>query len=202
MPSSLGAVTIPGLLLTGGASRRMGTPKAAIEIGGETLAVRTARLLASVCEPVLEVGPGHTDLEVVREEPAGQGPLAAFVAGSAALPADVPILMVACDLPDLDPTLLRILAEHPGTAGVVPESEGRLQTLCARYGVEARRVAPELLAAGERSLRALLEASEHEVLLEDAWSRMVAAASFRDVDTPEDLERFRLARATEADGSA
>jgi molybdopterin-guanine dinucleotide biosynthesis protein A len=180
----------------------MGTPKAAIEIGGETLAMRSARVLASVCSPVLEVGPGYTDLEVVREEPTGQGPLAAFVAGSARLPAGVPVLMVACDLPDLDPTLLRILVEHPGDGGVVPESEGRLQTLCARFGVDARAAAPELLAAGERSLRALLEASTYEVLLEDAWSRTVTAATLRDVDTPEDLARVRLARASGVDGPA
>ncbi|MFM7060313.1 MAG: molybdenum cofactor guanylyltransferase [Actinomycetes bacterium] len=192
-------MTIPALLLTGGASRRMGTPKAAIEVDGETLAVRTARVLTSVCDPVIEVGPGYTELPVVREDPPGEGPLAAFVAGSAHLSAGIPILMVACDLPDLDPTLLRVLAEHPGTGGVIPESEGRLQTLCARYGVEARRVAPELLATGARSLRALLDASEHEVLLEDAWSRMVTADTFHDLDTPEDLARFRSTRATGSD---
>lgn len=174
----------------------MGTPKASLEIGGEPLAVRSARILASVCDPVVEVGPGYTDLVAVREDPAGQGPLAAFVAGSARLPADVPIIMVACDLPDLDPALLRVLVGHPGDATVVPEAEGRLQTLCARYGVGARAVAPDLLAAGERSLRALLAASDHEVLLEDAWSRMVTPDVFRDLDTPEDLERFRAARSS------
>lgn len=177
----------------------MGTTKATLEIGGEPLAVRSARILGSVCDPVLEVGPGYTDLEHVREDPAGQGPLAAFVAGSARLPAGVPLMMVACDMPDLDPVLLRVLAEHPGDATVVPEAEGRLQTLCARYGVAARTVAPQLLAAGERSLRGLLTAADHEVLLEDAWSRMVTPDAFRDLDTPDDLARFRATRAAIAD---
>ena len=47
----------PGLLLTGGASRRLGTDKATIVWQGETLAVRAAVVLAQVCAPVLEVGP-------------------------------------------------------------------------------------------------------------------------------------------------
>jgi len=177
----------------------MGTPKAALEVGGESLAVRTARVLATVCDPVLEVGPGYTDLAVVREDPPGQGPLAAFVAGSAHLPAGVPIIMVACDMPDIDPALLRVLIAHPGDGTVVPEAEGRLQTLCARYGVAARAAAPDLLAAGERSLRSLLAAGDHEVLLEDAWSRMVTPDAFRDLDTPEDLERFRAERSSLGD---
>jgi molybdopterin-guanine dinucleotide biosynthesis protein A len=115
------------------------------------------------------------------------------VAGSDRLPADVPILMVACDLPYLDPTMLRILADHPGAGGVVPEAEGRLQPLCARYGVGARRAAPDLLAEGHRSLRSLLAIGDHEVLPEPQWALVVGADVFRDVDTPEDLERFRAA---------
>lgn len=195
-------MTIPALLLTGGASRRMGAPKAELEVDGETLAMRAARTLASVCDPVLEVGPGYTDLAAVREDPPGQGPLAAFVVGSARLPAGVPIIMVACDMPDLDPALLRVLIAHPGDATVVPEAEGRLQTLCARYGVGARALAPELLAEGARSLRALLAASDHEVLLEDAWSRMVTPEAFRDLDTPEDLARFHATRTSIGDGGS
>jgi molybdopterin-guanine dinucleotide biosynthesis protein A len=150
--------------------------------------------------PVLEVGPGYTDLAAVREDPPGQGPLAAFAAGSAQLPAGVPIIMVACDMPDIDPALIRVLMAHPGDGTVVPEAEGRLQTLCARYGVRAREVAPDLLAAGERSLRALLAAGDHEVLLEDAWSRMVTPDVFRDLDTPADLARFRAGRSSLGDG--
>jgi molybdopterin-guanine dinucleotide biosynthesis protein A len=49
---------LAALLLTGGASRRMGSDKATILDGdGQPLAVRTANLLAAVADPVLEVGP-------------------------------------------------------------------------------------------------------------------------------------------------
>ena len=73
------------LLLTGGASRRLGRDKATITVGGTTLAERTAALLEQVARPVIEVGPGYTSLICVREEPTGEGPLAAMAAGWAEL---------------------------------------------------------------------------------------------------------------------
>src|ERR1700736_1061525 len=73
------------LLLTGGTSRRMGRDKATLPVNGTPLAERTATLLAQVADPVVEVGPGWTGLVAVREEPAGQGPLAAMAAGWAYL---------------------------------------------------------------------------------------------------------------------
>ena len=73
------------LLLTGGASRRLGRDKASLSLGATTLAERTAGLLMQVARPVIEVGPGHTGLVHVREAPAGGGPLAAMAAGWAEL---------------------------------------------------------------------------------------------------------------------
>ena len=69
--------TIGGLLLTGGASRRMGTDKALIEVDGQRLVDRAAAVLGAVADPVIEVGPGWSELPAVREDPPGSGPLAA-----------------------------------------------------------------------------------------------------------------------------
>ena len=74
-----------GVLLTGGASRRMGTDKARLVVNGETLAARSARVLTAVCDPVVEVGPGVSGLPAVLEEPPGAGPLVALLAGVGAL---------------------------------------------------------------------------------------------------------------------
>ncbi|MBO0769097.1 MAG: NTP transferase domain-containing protein, partial [Solirubrobacterales bacterium] len=52
------------LLLTGGTSKRMGRTKALIKLHNMTLSERTAGLLLRVAAPVLEVGPGHTELPV------------------------------------------------------------------------------------------------------------------------------------------
>jgi molybdopterin-guanine dinucleotide biosynthesis protein A len=129
-----------GLLLTGGASRRLGVPKTDLLLDGERLVDRAARLLVTVCDPVIEVGPGLSGLRAVREDPPGEGPLAAFAAGAAALAADGhrgTVLALAVDLPFVETPLLAWLAARPGHGTVVPRVDGIPQTLCARYGPTA-----------------------------------------------------------------
>jgi molybdopterin-guanine dinucleotide biosynthesis protein A len=145
-----------GLLLTGGTSRRMGTDKALIEVAGERLADRAARVLGAVCSPVLEVGPGHSDLDAVREDPPGEGPLAAIAAGGTALRCSGhrgPAIVLAVDMPLVTEELLRFLEGWPGEATVVPFVGGEPQPVCARYSGEALLRADEAVRAGERSTR-------------------------------------------------
>src|SRR3954468_1318664 len=101
--------SVAGLLLPGGASRRMGRDKALLEVGGQRLVDRAATALAAVADPVLEVGPGWSVLPAVREDPPGSGPLAAVVAGAAALRAgghDGPVIVLAVDMPFVTVELL------------------------------------------------------------------------------------------------
>jgi molybdenum cofactor cytidylyltransferase len=48
-------VNLAAIILAAGASRRMGTPKALLRIGGETFLDRTIRLYAGLCSPVVVV---------------------------------------------------------------------------------------------------------------------------------------------------
>lgn len=171
-----------GILLTGGASRRMGADKATLVIGGETLAVRTARVLAAVCEPVVEVGAGASGLPVTREHPVGSGPLAALRAGVEFIGTTGPVVVVACDLPRLTETALRRIADSPGSGSVVPVVAGRDQWACARWSPAALAVADAAFAAGERGLRALGRAHDLVRVIIDG-----AAGEFTDVDRPEHL---------------
>ena len=60
--ATAGAGRVAGLLLTGGASRRMGSDKALLEVEGRRMVDRAAAALAAVAAPVVEVGPGWSSL--------------------------------------------------------------------------------------------------------------------------------------------
>jgi molybdopterin-guanine dinucleotide biosynthesis protein A len=186
--------TVAGLLLTGGASRRMGTDKALLEVDGRRLAERGASVLSAVCRPVLEVGPGVSGLPAVREDPPGEGPLAALGAGLAELDRlghAGAVVALAVDMPFVGAGLLRLLAERPGPPTAVPVAGGQPQPLCARYGPGTLAAVVRLLDAGERSLRALLGAVEVGWVQPDEWEPAGGPDAFRDLDTPEDLARLR-----------
>lgn len=186
---------VAGMLLTGGASRRMGTDKASMVIDGRPNAERIAALLGRVASPVLEVGAGRSGLPAVQEDPIGQGPLAALAAGRAALRSaghSGPAVVVACDLPLVTEELLEYLARFPGGSSVVPVVGGRAQPLCARWSAADLDTALSLAAAGERRCTSLIARSESIVFDEDGWTAVAEARSFADVDSPDDLDRLGL----------
>jgi molybdopterin-guanine dinucleotide biosynthesis protein A len=191
-------VTAPaaaGVLLTGGRSRRLGADKASLLLDGETLAARAEGLLRSVCGRAVEVGRGASGLRAVLEQPPGSGPLAALAAGGEELRAQGhrgPVLLVAVDLPRLDRAILELLRDWPGEPTAVPSWDGRLQHACARYAPEAIDAARSLLAGGVRSLRALLDVIEHDVIGDDVWRRVASADVFADVDTRQDAARLGI----------
>ena len=177
---------IPGVLLTGGTSRRMGRDKATIAIGTETMAARAARVLAAVCNPVIEVGPGVSGLPCTREDPPGTGPLAGFLAGCRALAAPGPVFLFACDLPLVDAEMLAAFVDWPGDGSVLPVVDGAAQYACARWSLAAIAAGRAAFAGGERSLRILATVDAH-LVDEEKHARQLA-----DVDTEDDLRRLGL----------
>lgn len=187
---------LAGILLTGGRSRRMGFDKAALLIDGHRCAEIVGAKLAATVSPAFEVGPGYSGLPSLREEPPGEGPLVAIVAGWVALSQSGhrgPVLVVAGDLPLVTVEILRLLADWPGSGSVVPVVNGRRQPLCARWSAATLEQAAVAAASGERSLRGLFGEGT-EFLREDAWGHLTAGSAFADIDTPEDLARLGIAR--------
>lgn len=178
-----------GVLLTGGTSARLGVDKATLVLDGETLAARACRQLRAVCETVVEVGPGWTSAPATRETPLGAGPLVALIAGVDALLRtghDASVVLLACDLPGVEPVLARLADASPDRVTMPIDEHGRRQYVCARYSPDAILRARELVGAGERSLhRLLVELGPAKVDDVDGF----APGTFADIDVPDDARR-------------
>lgn len=150
-----------GAVLAGGASRRMGSDKAALELGGEPLVARLAGFLrAAGAEAVVAVG-GDSSLHAragvdsLPDEHPGQGPLGGLLSALHWSPCPV-LVVVAVDLVRLDAeTVSRVVAALRRPADVAAAQGGdRREPLCAAWRVQ--RCEPTLAAAfssGERAIR-------------------------------------------------
>jgi molybdenum cofactor guanylyltransferase len=190
-----GLMKVAGMLLTGGASRRLGVDKSGLDVGDGPLAERTARLLQSVADPCIEVGRGHSTLPLVADLEPGQGPLAAVMSGWAELKKRSwvgPTLVLATDLPFLSHGLLRWLASHPSRRSLVPCDGRHPQTLCARYRAADLDTACDLYRVGARAMTDLLAAIDPRIAPPEEWQAAAGHAfALLDVDTPSDLARAR-----------
>ncbi|MFL5330688.1 MAG: molybdenum cofactor guanylyltransferase [Gemmataceae bacterium] len=141
-----GRMTLAGIILCGGESRRMGRDKAWLPFGNETMLQRVVRIVGEVCEPVVVVaGPKQAlptlpvSTQVVRDADEYLGPVAGSRAGLEAVSDDRPIFLCGCDMPFVSDKLIRFLAQRyrPGYA-VVPVIDGVRQPLAAIYPNEVR----------------------------------------------------------------
>ena len=187
------------MVLAGGGSRRMGRDKALLPLSGETLPARAARRLAAVCPEVVVADRGRgllTGLPSLPDGP-GRGPAAGLLGAAAAYPGR-PLLVLACDLPEVpEPLLAEIVrAGEAGGDGVFPRWRGGVEPLCALYGPAALAA---LAARVERGLLALHDLPEEPGLavryLEEGEIARFGdpAAIFLNLNTPGDWERYRAA---------
>lgn len=183
-------MSIAGLVLAAGESRRLGRPKALLELGGETLLARAVRVLREGGCADVRVVTGGLPLAVpgaaVVDNPdwaSGMG--SSLRAGLAATSAEAVVLMVV-DTPGIGPDVVRRLrrAHRDGATVVV-----------ATYGGEprnpvliARRHWPEVieLAVGDVGARAFLH--RHPELVRSVECGDIADPA--DIDTPDDLARL------------
>ncbi len=149
------ATGLAGLVLCGGASRRMGLDKALLPVDGERLVDRAARRLAAVAHPVI-LACGGRPLTVpgcllAPDADEGLGPLAGLVAGLALAP-HVLTAVVAVDMPWFDTGIhAAMAASWRDEDALIPLSGHGAEPL---HGVFARTALPVLEdALGARRLR-------------------------------------------------
>jgi CTP:molybdopterin cytidylyltransferase MocA len=189
-------VSVAAIVLAAGASSRMGSPKALLDLGGESFLARIARTARAAGASAVIAVVGPPDGEQVRARlPPGvaaawnpapaRGMLSSIQSGVAALPRGTAAALIwPVDLPEVaEATVRRILAAPAGRIAV-PEQGG-----AGGHPVRLpARLFAELAALPvEAGLRGLLEAHPGEVeriSVDDPAVR-------RDVDTPADLAALR-----------
>lgn len=172
----LGGVAAPrtAVVLAGGRSRRMGAPKAWLEVAGTTLLQRIVAELGKVCSAVVVVGSKGDSLPAlpascVRVDDAPgtdhAGPLQGVAAGLAQLPGSALVYLSACDMPWVDAAHVEFMFERlehrQELAAVVPQTEDPSGKAIVHGLASAVRCAPalvaiqELLATDARALKRL-----------------------------------------------
>jgi molybdopterin-guanine dinucleotide biosynthesis protein A len=186
---------VAALVLAGGAASRFGADKTRAELEGRPVLAHVLDAVDLVASRVVVVGPWAPAGREHHDEPGPRrGPAAAIAFGMGLVDADA-VLVVGGDHPLLRPALLsslvaRLLAGRSGA--VVPVRDGRDEPLVACYRREVGAVAAGLVAAGERHMRAVLDAVVVERVAPGDWRPLDPdGRSFLDVDTPEDLVRVR-----------
>ena len=185
--------TVTGVVLAGGASRRMGSDKARLQLpDGSLMIKRVLGRLSKVCARaavVVDRPDRYADLalqaDVIVDTVPRAGPLSAVCDAVDVIETDS-ALVVACDMPHLDIGLLRHMLARPRTYdALVPIHNGKPQVLHAIYTKRCLPHARQLLAAGDRSLQALVRAVAMEFIEEDEWRAYApAGASFTNLNAP------------------
>jgi molybdenum cofactor guanylyltransferase len=189
---------IEGFILIGGKSSRMGTDKAQLRLGTQSFTEQIAAALASISWTIRVVGGrGETvrnSWPVVPDVHAEWGALGGLHAALDACRSPWAAI-VACDLPFVTVELFERLARlRENFEAVVPvQEDNRVQPLCALYRTSVcLRRAEELIAAGERRPRQLLEqVRARRVAFAEVADLTGAGLFFTNVNTPEDYAQAK-----------
>ncbi len=186
-----------GVVLTGGASRRMGRTKALIEFDGVPMADRvSAALRAAGCVSVVAYGGSPVDLEsldmaVLPDQYPGTGPLGGVLGVLELFARSEPridaVFVVACDLPALRADdlagLVDAARQHSTRVDVVVARTTQIEPTCAIWMPPAVERLREIFDSGERALHRAIEQLESVEVAVDA-------AVLRNINTPDDLGRY------------
>ena len=180
-----------GIVLAGGRSSRMGTPKAWLDWHGSPLLRRTCGVVArGVSGPVVVVRAPDQELpelpdgvRVVEDAREGQGPLQGLLAGLEATDDEL-AFAASTDMPFLHPRFVAaVCAAAEGADAAVPHLGGFRQPLAAAYRTALAPLVGELVDADRMKPAFLFERCDTRWL--DALPH---PESVRNLNAPEDYE--------------
>ncbi|MFL5845118.1 MAG: molybdenum cofactor guanylyltransferase [Solirubrobacteraceae bacterium] len=178
-----------GVVLAGGAGRRIGGDKALVALDGRPLLLYPLEILrvvlddvVVVCKPDTALPPLPAPVPVWWENDPVHHPLIG-VAAALREAAGRPILVCAGDMPLVTTGAIRALADAPAAMAVLARAGGRMQPLLGRFAPEALAVieAMELdepaTRVVERMAPAFVDVDEELVLNVNAPEDILAASA-------------------------
>ena len=187
-----------GIILCGGKSSRMGTPKASLLFGPELMLQRVARLLGQIVDPLAVVAAPHQELpplppqiQVVHDRREGRGPLEGLAAGLEALlgRADA-AYATSCDVPLLVPQFVQRMFQRLGDHQVAVPVDGDFHhPLAAVYRTDVLPEIRGLLAADQLRPRFLFDRVRTcRVSVEELRQVDPDLQTLSNLNTPEDYQ--------------
>lgn len=189
-------MTVSAAILAGGNNERMGKKnKAFLEMNGQSFLARTLESLRPIFDEIMVIGhdaagyrhfgvPVHADLRP------GNGSLGGILTALARSSGEK-TFCVACDMPFLNPAVVRRLVERSaGWEAVLPRLSMGVEPLCAVYSSSLLPIIEGLLDRGERRVRRALEESR-TCYVEEEELRLLDPdlLTFVNINTPDDLMR-------------
>lgn len=186
-----------GVILAGGESRRMGSDKSLLPIFGARFIDHVYRTMAELFDEVIIV---TNSPMLYAELPCAKVPDIYYAQGSLAgihsavcHASNDKVFVAACDMPFLNPEVVRSLCEQAGQADVViPVHGGGAEPLHALYSKRCIAPMEEALDRGQKRIVSFFPAVEVKELATEGWQTLdPEGLSLRNINTPEEYYRLR-----------
>jgi len=192
----------------------MGTDKASVLLGHETLLQRCCRLISAFADPVVVVAGPSQELPklgrgilVARDDMTGEGPLLGLLAGlrhvRQSVPNDdFPIWVGSCDAPFVNAGVVKtMVSELQQFDAVAVRHGGQTNPHSAVYRSRVIDTVERVVLSGERRATSVLEQISVKILESSVLQRCDPDLSFLcNINTVEDLERARTRLSEEPNG--
>lgn len=188
---------VTGVVLAGGRSSRYGKNKALVKVNGVPLIERALRTMGSIFEHVVMITNtpeeyAYLKVPMFQDIIQGLGPLGGIYTGLKVIP-DQTGFFVACDMPFLNPNLIRhMVAIRDDFDVVVPKISGWVEALHGLYTVKCRGSIESLIQSGTYQIFQFFSSVSVRFVDDEEVRRWDPdLRSFLNINTPDELRRLQ-----------
>ncbi len=181
---------VTALILCGGKSSRMGRPKAFLPFAGQTIVEHLVAMCRELFNEVFLVANepekySHLTVDVVKDVLPHRGPLGGILSGLL-VATNSHAFVIACDMPLVQPRLLKRMAEaRDGNDVLVLSHDGFIEPLLGLYSKECIKPLEESLFGGRLKTQDFL-LGLNATTFEYRREKGEALPSYYNVNTPQD----------------